>query len=289
MIYLIGGPTGTGKTSLAINLAKTWNAPVINADAFQMYQGMDIGTNKELSRLQGIEHYLFDVISPMQSMSVARYQQEARALFDRLLKQYPRIIVVGGTGLYMKASVFDFTFSQHESTPDLSQFDSLSDEKIHEYLASIDLESSRHIHPNNRRRVLRAIEIHMATGKTKSEQEASQKKEMVYPSLWIGMMPKREELYASIDTRVTQMFKLGLIEEVKGLVARYGSPHRAFQAIGYKEVIQHIKGELDLPTTMALIQQSTRRYAKRQLTYFRHQFPMQWYQDWQHAAKDILQ
>jgi tRNA dimethylallyltransferase len=289
MIYLIGGPTGTGKTSLAITLATTWKAPLINADAFQMYQGMDIGTNKELSRMQGIEHYLFDVISPTQSMSVARYQQEARSLFDRLLKQYPRIIVVGGTGLYMKASVFDFTFSQHESTPDLSEFDSLSDEKLHEYLASIDLESSRHIHPNNRRRVLRAIAIHVATGKTKSEQEAGQKKEMIYPSRWIGMMPKREELYAAIDTRVTKMFQHGLIEEVKTLIARHGDHHRAFQAIGYKEVIQHLKGEQDLPTTIALIQQSTRRYAKRQLTYFRHQFPMQWYQDWQSAAKDILQ
>lgn len=289
MIYLIGGPTGTGKTSLAITLAKTWKAPVINADAFQMYQGMDIGTNKELSRLQGIEHYLFDMISPTQSMSVARYQQEARSLFDRLLKQSPRIIVVGGTGLYMKASVFDFTFSQHETTPDLSQFDRVSDEKLHDYLASIDLQSSKQIHRNNRRRVLRAIAIHLATGKTKSEQEAGQKKEMIYPSRWIGMNPNREDLYAAIDTRVTMMFQHGLIEEVKGLIARYGEHHRAFQAIGYKEVIQHLKGKLNLETTIDLIQQSTRRYAKRQLTYFRHQFPMQWYQDWQSAAKDILQ
>jgi tRNA dimethylallyltransferase len=285
---MIGGPTGTGKTSLATTLAKAWHAPLINADAFQMYQGMDIGTNKDLESLKGIEHHLFDVISPTESMTVARYQLEARQLFDFLLKKHRRIILVGGTGLYVKASLFDFSFAQHETNPDLSKFDTFSNEKLHEYLITIDPTSSQHIHPNNRRRVLRAIAILLATGKTKTEQEHDQKKEILYPATWIGMNPNRDDLYARIDERVKTMFEKGLVNEVQTLLKRFGEPLQAFQAIGYKEVIRHLKGDINLESTIRLIQQSTRRYAKRQLTYFRHQFPMTWYLDWQSAAKELL-
>jgi tRNA dimethylallyltransferase len=288
MIYIIGGPTGTGKTSLATSLAKAWHAPMINADAFQMYQGMDIGTNKDLNSLKGIEHYLFDVISPTDSMTVARYQRDARQLFDVLLKKHPRIILVGGTGLYIKASLYDFSFAQHETDPDLSKFETLSNEQLHEYLLTIDPISSQRIHPNNRRRVLRAISILLATGMTKTEQEQKQKKEMLYPATWIGMNPNRDHLYNTIDARVISMFHQGLVSEVQSLINRFGDQHQAFQAIGYKEVIRHLRGDIDLTTTTRLIQQSTRRYAKRQLTYFRHQFPMVWYDDWQTAAKELL-
>ena len=288
MIYMIGGPTCTGKTSLAITLAKAWQAPIINADAFQMYQGMDIGTNKDLTSLKGTEHYLFDVISPTESMTVARYQSEARQLFESLLKKYPRVILVGGTGLYVKASLYDFSFVQHETNPDLSRFETLSNAQLHEHLRTTDPISSQRIHPNNRRRVLRAIAILLATGKTKTEQEQEQKKEILFPVTWIGMNPNRDDLYTNIDNRVTTMFEKGLVDEVRFLVKRYGNQLQAFQAIGYKEVIHHLKGDIDLESTKRLIQQSTRRYAKRQLTYFRHQFPMTWYVDWQTAAKDLL-
>ena len=288
MIYIIGGPTGTGKTSLATTLAKAWHAPIINADAFQMYQGMDIGTNKDLNSLKGIEHYLFDVILPTESMTVARYQREARQWFDSLQRKHPRIILVGGTGLYVKASLFDFSFAQHESNPDLSKFEKYTNEELHEYLVKIDPTSSRRIHHNNRRRVLRAIAILLATGKTKTEQEHEQKKEILYPATWIGMNPNREDLYTSIDKRVMSMFDQGLVNEVQSLTKSFGNDLQAFQAIGYKEVIRHLNGEIDLDSTIKLIQQSTRRYAKRQLTYFRHQFPMTWYLDWQTAAKELL-
>ena len=288
MIYVIGGPTGTGKTSLATTLAKAWHAPLINADAFQMYQGMDIGTNKDLASLQGIEHYLFDVISPKETMTVARYQREARQLFDSLLNKHPRIILVGGTGLYVKASVYDFSFAQHETNPDLSRFETMSNEQLHDYLRTVDLTSSQHIHPHNRRRVLRAIAILIATGKTKTDQELNQKKEILYPTTWIGMNPNRDELYARLDARVMTMVNQGLVKEVQTLIQQYGDHIQAFQGIGYKEMIRHLQGELDLESTIQLIQQSTRRYAKRQLTYFRHQFPMTWYEDWPTAAKQLL-
>jgi tRNA dimethylallyltransferase len=288
MIYVIGGPTGTGKTSLATTLAKAWHAPLINADAFQMYQGMNIGTNKDLASLQGIEHYLFDVISPKETMTVARYQREARQLFDSLHNKHPRIILVGGTGLYVKASVYDFSFAQHESNPDLSRFETMSNEQLHDYLKTVDLTSSQHIHPHNRRRVLRAIAILIATGKTKTAQEIDQKKEILYPTTWVGMNPNRDELYARLDARVMTMVNHGLVKEVQTLIQQYGDHLQAFQGIGYKEMIRHIQGNLDLDSTIQLIQQSTRRYAKRQLTYFRHQFPMTWYEDWQAAAKQLL-
>ncbi len=288
MIYVIGGPTGTGKTSLATTLAKAWHAPLINADAFQMYQGMDIGTNKDLASLQGIEHYLFDVISPKETMTVARYQRDARQLFDSLLNKHPRIILVGGTGLYVKASVYDFSFAQHETNPDLSKFETMSNEQLHDYLKTVDLTSSQHIHPHNRRRVLRAIAILIATGKTKTDQELNQKKEILYPTTWIGMNPNRDELYARLDARVMTMVNQGLVKEVQTLIQQYGDHLQAFQGIGYKEMIRHLQGEIDLESTIQLIQQSTRRYAKRQLTYFRHQFPMTWYEDWPTAAKQLL-
>ncbi len=288
MIYVIGGPTGTGKTSLATTLAKAWHAPLINADAFQMYQGMDIGTNKDLASLQGIEHYLFDVISPKETMTVARYQREARQFFDSLLNKHPRIILVGGTGLYVKASVYDFSFAQHETNPDLSRFETMSNEQLHDYLKTVDLTSSQHIHPHNRRRVLRAIAILIATGKTKTDQELNQKKEILYPTTWIGMNPNRDELYARLDARVMTMVNQGLVKEVQTLIQQYGDHLQAFQGIGYKEMIRHLQGEIDLESTIQLIQQSTRRYAKRQLTYFRHQFPMTWYEDWPTAAKQLL-
>lgn len=288
MIYVIGGPTGTGKTSLATTLAKAWHAPLINADAFQMYQGMDIGTNKDLASLQGIEHYLFDVISPKETMTVARYQRDARQLFDSLLNKHPRIILVGGTGLYVKASVYDFSFAQHETNPDLSKFETMSNEQLHDYLKTVDLTSSQHIHPHNRRRVLRAIAILIATGKTKTDQELNQKKEILYPTTWIGMNPNRDELYSRLDARVMTMVNQGLVKEVQTLIQQYGDHLQAFQGIGYKEMIRHLQGEIDLESTIQLIQQSTRRYAKRQLTYFRHQFPMTWYEDWPTAAKQLL-
>ena len=287
MIYVIGGPTGTGKTSLATTLAKAWHAPLINADAFQMYKGMDIGTNKDLDSLKGIEHHLFDVISPIESMTVARYQREARQLFDSLLKTHSRIIVVGGTGLYVKASLYDFSFAQHETNPDMSRFETMSNEKLHEYLTTIDRQSSQQIHPNNRRRVLRAIAILLATGKTKTEQENDRKKEPLYPVTWIGMNSNRDDLYARLDARVMTMFHQGLVDEVKTLLKNFPDHLQAFQGIGYKEVIRHLKGEIDQESTIGLIQQSTRRYAKRQFTYFRHQFPMTWYLDWQTAAKEL--
>lgn len=288
MIYVIGGPTGTGKTALATSLASHWQAPIINADVFQMYQGMDIGTNKEKEKLLPYHPFLFDHLLPTEAMTVAKYQIEVRRLLSELLPKHEHIILVGGTGLYIKASLYDFSFAPHQQLPDLTAFAAWGDDQLHHHLATLDADAAKKIHPHNRRRVLRAIAILMATGKTKTEQENRQQKAPLYPVTFVGMLPEREKLYANLDARVETMFKQGLVAEVEKLLTQYGPTPIAFQAIGYKEVMAHLQGKMDFTTTKDLIKLSTRRYAKRQITYFRHQFPMHWYPDWQTALKGLI-
>jgi tRNA dimethylallyltransferase len=288
MIYVIGGPTGTGKTSLAIWLARYLNAPLINADAFQVYKGMDIGTNKELSSLAHIQHYLFDITTPDQGFTVAKYQALARPIIESFLKKNIPVIMVGGTGLYLKATLYDFQFVEHQYQPDMSPFVSLDDQALYAHLQSIDPMSASLIHPNNRRRVLRAISIYLETGLTKSQQEAQQEKKLLYPVKFYAIEEDRLELYQRINQRVEQQFKDGLIEEVKSLLTQYPEDARGFDGIGYKEVIMMIKGEKTLEETKELMKQATRRYAKRQFTYFKHQLPVQWFASIAEAKEGIL-
>lgn len=288
MIYVVGGPTGSGKTALAVTLANHWQVPLINADAFQMYQGMDIGTNKEREIYGQNLPYLFDHLSPSEPTTVAAYQNAARPLIERLLKQHPHLIMVGGTGLYLKATLYDFHFAEHQQPVDLTRFDQLTNTQLHDYLASIDPHTSASIHPANRRRVLRAIAIYLQTGKTKSEVEAKQQKQPIYPCQFIGIDLPRATLYTRIDQRVEKMFQAGLVEEVAGLLAKHHDTSYAFQAIGYKEVIAYLRQQRTLEETKLAVALATRRYAKRQLTYFRHQFPMHWYSSLADAMKDLL-
>ncbi len=287
MIYVIGGPTGTGKTTLALELAKVWKAPIVNADAFQMYQGMDIGTNKDKERLKNFQTYFFDHVSPKEGMTVARYQKEVRALLLELLPKHPKIIIVGGTGLYIKATLFNFHFADHETEPDLTAFEKMDNLKLHQYLSDHDHQAAAKIHPENRRRVLRAIAIHLATGRTKTEQEGVQLKEPLFPCRIVAMQAEKKILNQDLDQRVLDMFAKGLVKEVQVLKDKYGDKIHAFQAIGYKETLRYLNGGETLEKTIQTIQTATRRYAKRQITYFRHQLPTQWFPDWQTALKDL--
>jgi tRNA dimethylallyltransferase len=287
MIYVIGGPTGTGKTTLALELAKVWKAPIVNADAFQMYQGMDIGTNKDKARLKNFQTYFFDHVSPQEGMTVARYQKEVRALLLELLPKHPKIIIVGGTGLYIKASLFNFHFADHETEPDLTEFETMDNLKLHQYLSEHDRQAAAKIHPQNRRRVLRAIAIHLATGRTKTEQEGVQLKEPLFPCRIVAIQAEKKTLNQDLDQRVLDMFTKGLVKEVQALKDKYGDKTHAFQAIGYKETLRYLNGEETLEKTIQTIQTATRRYAKRQITYFRHQLPTQWFPDWQTALREL--
>jgi tRNA dimethylallyltransferase len=287
MIYVIGGPTASGKTTLAIWLAKLLRAPIINADAFQIYQGMDIGTNKNMKDFHGIHNYLFDIVKPDQAYSVARYQHDVRQLFQKLDAVHQPIVMVGGTGLYMKASIYDFTFTDEKFAIDLSKYEHMDEASLYQTLVNLDPQSAKAIHPHNRRRVLRAIAIYFQTGKTKTEQEALQKKQPIYPCQFFAIESERTKLYQMIDDRVEQQFDQGLIEEVKGLLAQYPPTSRAFEGIGYKEVIAMLQHNFSLNETKTKIKLATRRYAKRQFTYFKHQLPMQWFASLDEAKEKI--
>ena len=289
MIYVIVGPTGSGKTDVAKKLASHFNAPIINADAFQIYKGMDIGTakiNKDDPFYK--KHYLLDIKEPSESFSVNEYQKLFRKTVEELSKTYQDIIVCGGTGLYIRASIYDYTFNEEE-VMDTSDLEKLDNDTLYEMLKSIDPKSAETIHKNNRKRVIRAIAIARNSGQIKSEIERQQKHQLIYKNLKILMInPSREELYSHINQRVDIMFDKGLIEEVKNLKEKYVLSITAKAAIGYKEVLSYLDGELSLEDTKELIKKRSRNYAKRQVTFFKNQFDLTMYPDGESLIKDII-
>ena len=289
MIIALVGPTGVGKSSLAIKIAKKTNGCIVNCDAFQIYKYMDIGTAKpSLLERSIVEHYLFDFVEPDQNYSVYDYQVNLRKTLDELEKKHRQIILVGGTGLYLKAGLFDFSLKQEESKVDLSKYLSMTNLELHQELEKIDFEESKKIHPNNRKRVLRAIEIYLSHGEKKSEIIASQEHKLLYDVTFVGLTKSRESLYRLINKRVDQMFERGLVDEVKDLMNRYDTSLRAFQAIGYKELIEGLSNNQDLEEIKDLIKRNSRRYAKRQYTYFNHQLDVNWFENDDDAYQFIL-
>ena len=197
------------------------------------------------------------------------------------------VIVVGGTGLYIKASLYDFSFKTHEKKVDMTSYQTLDQTQLYNELLRIDPTTAQSIHPHNRRRVMRAIEIFLQTGEAKSVIEAQQEQKLLYPVRFLGLNPPREALYERINERVRLMMDHGLIDEVRHLLTRMPTSTYALRAIGYKESMQYIERHMDLPMTIAMIQQATRRYAKRQWTYFRNQLPVEWFADIQHVMEAI--
>lgn len=273
MIYAITGPTGSGKTSLACSLAKDFNLPIINADAFQIYQEMDIGTAK-IDKNDPLykNHFLIDIVKPNQTYSVKQYRDDFDKIIDDLLVKHKDIIICGGTGLYLRAALYDYSFPEEESV-DSSKYDSMSNEELYELLKKLDPESVNKIHMNNRKRVIRALVISENSHITKSENIANQEHKLRFKNVQILFLnPNREELYETINQRVDQMFENGLVEEVKTLLEKYQLSQTASQAIGYKEVIDYLNGLTSLEECKELIKKRSRNYAKRQVTFFKHQF-----------------
>ena len=277
MIYVIVGPTASGKTEAACWLARHLKAPLVNADAFQVYKGMNIGTNKNLAELSDITHYLFDLVEPKEGYTVAQYKLAFETLMKTLKPDVNPIVVVGGTGLYLKATLYDFPFEPIQKTVDMTSYEAMDTYPLYEVLQTMDPVAASTIHPNNRRRVLRAIEIKLTTGKRKSEIEASQSNHLRYPTQFFGLNPPRDEVYARINERVLHMVEQGLFEEVKQLLTTTPEHAYALDAIGYKQTIPFLKGLQTQTQTIEAIQQATRRYAKRQWTYFHNQLPVEWY------------
>lgn len=275
MIYAIVGPTASGKTSLAIRLANALGCPIINADAFQIYKGMDIGTGKiDKDSKEYKMHYLLDIIDPGKTYSVKQYQEDFRKTLDSLLKAHKNIIICGGTGLYLKAGLYDYEFPDEEE-PDTSDLEKLSNEELYEMLKKLDPKQCEVIHLNNRKRVIRAISLARNHSENKSQTIEKQKHEMLYKDVKIYMLNlDREVLYNNINQRVVEMFNNGLVDEVKSLLKNYDLSKTAKAAIGYKEVIDYLDGKMSLEDAIALVQQRSRNYAKRQVTFFKHQLPV---------------
>ena len=274
MIYAIVGPTASGKTSLAIKLANTLNCPIINADAFQIYKDMDIGTGKlDKSSPEYKIHYLLDIKNPSETYSVKEYQTDFRRTLDKLQKEYKNIIICGGTGLYLRASLYDYEFPDEEEV-DVSDLEKLSNEELYEMLKKLDPKQCEIIHINNRKRVIRAISLARSHEENKSEMVDKQTHEMIYKDVKIYMLnPNRESLYENINKRVQSMFDNGLVDEVKSLLNKYELSKTAKAAIGYKEVLDYLDNKMSLEDTIKLVQQRSRNYAKRQVTFFKHQLP----------------
>ena len=276
MLIVIVGPTGSGKTSLATQLSDFYNAPIVNADAFQIYEDMDIGTAKIAKDDKYYQkHYLLDIVKPNQSYSVKEYQEDFRKTYLELKKKYQNIIVCGGTGLYIKAALYDYKFEDEEEA-DVSDLEELSNEELYELLKKVDLKATETIHMNNRKRVIRAIQIARTHDINKSEAIDQQEHKLFFKDETVKFYfinPNREELYAKINARVDRMMDNGLVNEVKELLNKYELSVTAKAAIGYKEVIDYLDNKYSLEECVELIKKRTRNYAKRQVTFFKHQLP----------------
>ncbi len=281
-VIVIVGPTASGKTASSIALARRLNGEIINGDSLQVYRRLNIGTAKiQPDEMQGVPHHLFDILSPEEAFSVKDYQTLVREKIREIQSREKVPILVGGTGLYIRAVLYQFQFTEEvgdEATRKKWEdyAEKYGNEQLHEQLAQVDPKSAASIHPNNIRRVVRALEIYEKTGQTKVEQEANTGDEIVIPHLIFGMDRPREELYERINERVIQMIEEGLEEEVRQLIADGFRNTQAMTGIGYKEWYPFLDGHLSKQAVIEAIQQNSRRYAKRQLTYFRHQLPVHW-------------
>ena len=269
MIYVILGPTASGKTSAANCLANFLDAPIINGDAFQIYKDMNIGTNKiEKSDPSYRRYMLLDIVSPEETYSVKQYQTDFRNID---INKYPNIVVCGGTGLYIRAALYDYVFPESETQDEL--FEDKSNEELYSLLKTLDPKTSETIHVNNRKRVVRAINLINQSGKSKSTIIEEQKHKLIYDNVrFLFINPDRETLYELINRRVDEMFDNGLVNEVKNLNNKYKLSATAKQGIGYKEVLDYLSGIISLEESKELIKKRTRNYAKRQITFFKHQF-----------------
>ncbi|MBW7651893.1 tRNA (adenosine(37)-N6)-dimethylallyltransferase MiaA [Anoxybacillus sp. ST4] len=278
-VVVLIGPTAVGKTKMSIELAKHLDGEIINGDSMQVYKGLDIGTAKiQREEMEEIPHHLLDIKEPYESFSVAEFQTLARSLIQQITNRGKLPIIVGGTGLYIQSVIYDYQFSSAPSNDLYRQsLERCSSIELYEELKKIDPISAERIHPNNVRRVIRALEIYHCTGKTMTEWLKEQKRQLVYNTALIGLTMEREKLYERINKRVDQMIAQGLIEEVKRLHEKGVRDCQAIQAIGYKELYSYLDGLITLEEAIEQLKQNSRRYAKRQLTWFRNQMPVQWF------------
>lgn len=283
-IICIAGPTASGKTALAVKMAKALDGEVVSCDSMQVYKGMDIGTAKPTQEeMEGVVHHMLDVADPCEDFSVSRYCEMATPILDNILARGKTAIIAGGTGLYMDALIRGNSFAPCPSTGVREKLEDEADkvgmEEMLARLASVDPESAARLHLRDRKRILRALEVYHETGKTITEHNRmTQQIPPRYTPLWFALEDQdRQTLYDRIDRRVEKMLEDGLLNEIRDLLNK-GIPENttALQAIGYKEFISAVKGNCTIEEATALVQQSSRHYAKRQLTWFRRNKAIHW-------------
>ena len=283
-IICIAGPTASGKTALAVEIAKELDGEVVSCDSMQVYKRMDIGTAKPTKEeMQGIVHHMIDVAEADEDFSVSRYCEMASPIVDDILARGKTAVIAGGTGLYMDSLIRGNAFAPFPSTGVREKLEAQADregmEAMLKWLQSIDPEAAGRLHLSDRKRILRALEVYLETGETITEHNRrTQAVPPRYSPLWLGLdFADRAELYRRIDTRVGLMLDMGLVEEIQNLLSS-GIPEKctAMQAIGYKEFVSALEGQCTIAQAADQVRQSSRHYAKRQLTWFRRNQGIHW-------------
>ena len=279
-VIMVIGPTGVGKSEIGIRLAKKLGTEIISADSIQVYRRLDIGSAKVLpEEAEGVTQHLIDILDPDQNYSVYDFQKASRKIAAELIEEKKVPVVVGGTGLYTKAMVYDYVFENEDEPSDyIHAKEGIPEQELYEELKKLDPIAAEGIHPHNRKRVLRALWM-AEKGTRKSDLISSQKHELIYDTFFIELTMPRKKLLERIGMRVDKMVKAGLREEIEGLRKDYPDlwSFQSMAGIGYKEWKGYFEGTLTLEETLELIKKNTRQFVKRQYTWFRHQMPQNWY------------
>lgn len=270
-VIVVTGPTAVGKTKLSIELAKKYHGEIINADAVQVYIGLDIGSAKVTEEeMEGIPHHLFDIKEVNEDYTIYHYQQDCRRLISEIQKRGNTPILVGGTGLYIKAALYDYKLSKEKEN---NTYDNLTTEELYHELIKLDKDIQ--IDKNNRRRLIRALNYYKENNKSINDNKTDK---LLYDTIFIGLTTDREILYNKINDRVDIMIKEGLLDEVKSFYEKGIRTKPLLSAIGYKELYEYFDGNTELDAAIDNIKKNSRHYAKRQYTFFNHQLPVAWFE-----------
>ncbi|SFA75888.1 tRNA dimethylallyltransferase [Lentibacillus halodurans] len=282
-VIAIVGPTAVGKTKLSIEIASRFDGEVISGDSMQVYKGLDIGTAKIMeTEKQGIPHHMVDIKNPDEPFSVADYQKLVQQYVEEIDSHGKLPVIAGGSGLYIQAALYNYHFSNQRRDEQLTrqlenEIHHRGAERLYDRLKAIDPGHAAKIHPNNHRRLIRALEIYETTGMTMSEYHKEQSDHSPYNPIFIGLDMDRDLLYKRINNRVDRMLEQGLLQEVKTLYEQGYENHQAMRGIGYKEFIPYLKGQQTFDETVHLLKRNSRRYAKRQYTWFKNKMNVKWY------------
>ncbi|MBO6232537.1 MAG: tRNA (adenosine(37)-N6)-dimethylallyltransferase MiaA [Clostridia bacterium] len=292
-VIVICGPTASGKTALSIELAKRIDGEIISCDSMQIYKEMDIGTAKVTKEeMQGIKHYLVDYISPDERYSVARFKQDAKNAIKDIIAKGKTPIIVGGTGLYVDSLIYEIDYPQIELDEEYrNKMENIANEgrleELYLLAKKIDPKAIEKISPNDQKRIIRVLEIYNSTGKTKTQLEEESRKEVEYDYKVFAINWEREKLYERINKRVDIMIEQGLIDEVKQIKEKYSKFPTAMQGLGYKEVVDYLEGKYTKDEMIEKIKMETRRYAKRQITWFKKNKQTIWLNGEEDIQKNI--